>query len=76
MRGLIACAERGGLGEAYNLASGLETTILDLAKTINRLTGNATPQMFTHLGIGIGRVSVSEGRKNQLEILILKRMYF
>lgn len=43
VRGLIACAERGVLGEAYNLASGLETTILDLAKTINRLTGNATP---------------------------------
>ena len=42
-RGLIACAERGAPGEAYNLASGVETTILDLARLINELTGNPTP---------------------------------
>lgn len=42
-RGLIACAERGIPGEAYNLASGVETSILDLAKLINKLTGNPTP---------------------------------
>lgn len=42
-RGLIACAERGTPGEAYNLASGAETTILDLARLINELTGNPTP---------------------------------
>ena len=42
-RGLIACAERGEPGEAYNLASGLETTILDLARVINELTDNPTP---------------------------------
>ncbi len=42
-RGLIACAERGEPGEAYNLASGVETTILDLASLINELTGNPTP---------------------------------
>ena len=36
-RGLIACAERGAPGEAYNLASGVETTILDLARLINEL---------------------------------------
>ncbi len=34
-RGLIACAVRGEPGEAYNLASGVETTILELAKLIN-----------------------------------------
>ena len=34
-RGLIACAERGEPGEAYNLASGVETSILDLAELIN-----------------------------------------
>jgi nucleoside-diphosphate-sugar epimerase len=42
-RGLIACAERGEPGEAYNLASGTETTILDLANLINELTQNPTP---------------------------------
>lgn len=42
-RGLMAAALRGNPGEVYNLASGVETTILDLAKTINELTGNPTP---------------------------------
>lgn len=38
--GLIACALRGKSGEAYNLASGDETSILTLAETINEITGN------------------------------------
>ncbi len=42
-RGLMACAVEGQPGEVYNLATGTETTILELAKTINRLTANATP---------------------------------
>lgn len=42
-RGLVACALRGEAGEAYNLASGVETTILELANKINELTGNKTP---------------------------------
>jgi nucleoside-diphosphate-sugar epimerase len=42
-RGLIACAVAGAPGDVYNLASGTETTILELATTINRLTGNPTP---------------------------------
>jgi nucleoside-diphosphate-sugar epimerase len=42
-RGLMACAERGAPGEAYNLASGAETSILDLAQLINELTANPTP---------------------------------
>jgi nucleoside-diphosphate-sugar epimerase len=42
-RGLIACAEQGMPGEAYNLASGVETSIRDLAMLINELTGNPTP---------------------------------
>jgi len=42
-RGLVACAEKGQPGEAYNLASGVETTIGDLAKIINAATGNKTP---------------------------------
>ena len=43
VRGLVACAEKGISGEAYNLASGVETSILDLANHINALTGNNTP---------------------------------
>ena len=46
-RGLIACALRGEPGEVYNLASGAETSILDLATTINRLAGNVTPLALT-----------------------------
>lgn len=40
--GLVACAVKGNPGEAYNLASGVETTIADLANMINQLTGNPT----------------------------------
>jgi nucleoside-diphosphate-sugar epimerase len=42
-RGLMAAALRGDPGEIYNLASGRETTIRELAEMINRLTGNTTP---------------------------------
>jgi UDP-glucose 4-epimerase len=42
-RGLMACALRGDAGEVYNLATGKETTILDLAETINDLTANTAP---------------------------------
>ncbi|MBV8890352.1 MAG: NAD-dependent epimerase/dehydratase family protein [Alphaproteobacteria bacterium] len=42
-RGLIACALRGDPGEVYNLASGVETSILDLARLVNELTANPTP---------------------------------
>jgi nucleoside-diphosphate-sugar epimerase len=47
VRGLILCATRGVPGEVYNLASGLETSIFDLAKLVNRLTNNNTPIEFT-----------------------------
>jgi nucleoside-diphosphate-sugar epimerase len=40
--GLIACALQGKPGEVYNLASGVETSILDLANAINSLAGNST----------------------------------
>lgn len=42
-RGLMACALKGVAGEVYNLATGRETTILELASLINEFTGNATP---------------------------------
>lgn len=41
--GLMACALQGTAGEVYNLASGVETSILELANLINELTGNPTP---------------------------------
>lgn len=42
-RGLMACAAHGEAGEVYNLASGVETSIRELAETINALTENPTP---------------------------------
>jgi UDP-glucose 4-epimerase len=39
--GLIACEERGAAGEVYNLASGVETSIRELAERIVELTGGA-----------------------------------
>jgi nucleoside-diphosphate-sugar epimerase len=41
--GLIACATRGESGGVYNLASGVETTVRELAELINKLTDNPTP---------------------------------
>jgi UDP-glucose 4-epimerase len=46
-RGLIACALRGEPGGVYNLASGVETTIRELAELINELTENPTPIALT-----------------------------
>ena len=40
-RGLAACALRGKPGEAYNVASGVETSIRELAERIITLTGNS-----------------------------------
>jgi nucleoside-diphosphate-sugar epimerase len=38
--GLIAIATKGQPGDVYNLASGRETSILQLANAINEMTGN------------------------------------
>ena len=40
---MIACAQKGDTGGVYNLASGKETSILELANLINEFTGNTTP---------------------------------
>lgn len=42
-RGLVSCALKGAPGSVYNLATGIETTILALATEINEITGNKTP---------------------------------
>jgi len=39
-KGLIACALKGKAGDVYNIASGIETPIFNLAKIINELTNN------------------------------------
>ncbi len=43
VRGLMACAGRGRPGDVYNLSTGREIKIRELAQTINELTGNPTP---------------------------------
>jgi nucleoside-diphosphate-sugar epimerase len=42
-QGLICCALKGQAGGVYNLSSGVETSIKELAETINELTQNPTP---------------------------------
>ncbi len=44
--GLLACALRGEAGDVYNLATGREITIRDLAARINDATGNATAPLL------------------------------
>jgi nucleoside-diphosphate-sugar epimerase len=41
--GLAACALRGKPGDTFNIASGVETSVKELAELINELTGNPTP---------------------------------
>ncbi|HEX8491239.1 MAG TPA: NAD-dependent epimerase/dehydratase family protein [Pyrinomonadaceae bacterium] len=43
VRGLMLCATRGAPGEVYNLASGNETSIGELARLVNEQTRNPTP---------------------------------
>jgi UDP-glucose 4-epimerase len=40
VEGLLLCATSGADGDVYNLASGVETTIRELAETVNELCGN------------------------------------
>jgi UDP-glucose 4-epimerase len=56
--GLLACAERGAAGAVYNLASGVETSIRELAELVNELTGNPTP-----IGLGPTRDWDRSGRR-------------
>ncbi len=44
--GLVRCARRGEAAGVYNLASGVETRILDLARAIDALTGNPSPPVL------------------------------
>jgi nucleoside-diphosphate-sugar epimerase len=42
-RGLMRCAIKGKPGAVYNLASGVDISILELANLVNRLANNPTP---------------------------------
>jgi len=46
IKGLILCASNGEPGEVYNLASGIETTIIELATMINDMTSNKAPLTY------------------------------
>lgn len=46
-RGLMACGLKGEPGEIYNLGSGAEVSIRELAERINAATGNTTPIALT-----------------------------
>lgn len=46
VEGLMRCADVGSAGDVYNLASGLQTHIRDLADILNRLTNNPSPPRF------------------------------
>ena len=42
VEGLLACADRGEPGDVYNLASGVETTIRELAESTIELSGSSS----------------------------------
>src|SRR4029077_6643971 len=41
-RGLLLCATKGRAGEVYNIASGVETTIRELAELVLELSGSSS----------------------------------
>ena len=65
VRGLMLCALKGEPGEVYNLASGVETTIRELAETINALTGNPTPVALS-AGARLGPLRPALRRSDQV----------
>jgi UDP-glucose 4-epimerase len=68
VEGLVACALRGEPGDVYNLASGQETTIAELAETVNRLAGGSSaiestpPRPWDRAGRRVG--STRKAREN------------
>jgi len=66
VNGLIKCALHGKPGDVYNLASGKETTILDLANKINSLAQNRSlvdflpPRNWDHSGKRFGSTEKSK----------------
>jgi len=76
-RGLLACAQRGNPGEAYNLASGHETSIKELAEIVIQQTNSQSSTVlmprrdWDHSGKRFG--STAKARRElgfQAEVLI------
>jgi nucleoside-diphosphate-sugar epimerase len=67
VRGLELCATTGEAGDVYNLASGVETTIRELAELVNHLAGSPTPIEFRpqrewdHAGKRFGSTAKARG---------------
>lgn len=49
VEGLLACALRGAAGDVYNLATGREVSIRQLAEAVNAATGNTAPLLLRPL---------------------------
>jgi UDP-glucuronate decarboxylase len=49
VRGLVMLLEAGRVGEVYNLGTDVETTVLDLARTVKRLTRSSSTISFRPL---------------------------
>ena len=68
VEGLVACALRGAPGDVYNLASGRETTIANLAEVITRLAGSKSaivtnpPRPWDRAGRRVGSTRKSRER--------------
>ena len=69
VQGLISCALKGESGDVYNIATGKETSILELANTINKLTNNPAPIEFLPKRVwdnSIKRLGSAEKSKEKL----------
>jgi nucleoside-diphosphate-sugar epimerase len=68
VRGLMLCATAGEVGEVYNLASGVETTIRELADEINRCVDPPTEiqlaerRAWDHSGNRLGSIEKARAR--------------
>jgi nucleoside-diphosphate-sugar epimerase len=68
-KGLAACALQGTAGDVYNIASGVETSIRELATTIIQLTGNTAGvqllprRSWDHSGKRFGSTEKSEQQR-------------
>ena len=63
--GLLKCAAAGKAGDVYNLAGGAETSILELARTINEMTGSQVPSRSGPDGTGITRAALRQHREGK-----------
>ena len=66
VEGLIRCAEAGAPGDVYNLASGVETSIRELAETIVSMCGSDSElQIGPEARVGPLRASLRQHRRSR-----------